>query len=145
METPAPTPIIAPKTVNGIVIKQAVIAAFVTIVLAGMNVYTERARQHDVREAKLAIAVVADKTEDVQATLEEVTVATDDKLEVIHKLVNSSMGEQKRVKAAALRMLALNTGLPEDQKAANDAEREYLDHQAKQADADADAGTKTPQ
>lgn len=75
------------------------------------------------------VEVALKKTDDTVATkLEEIAKVAD----ATHLLVNSAMGAQKRLLATTARALADRTGNREDIKAAELAEKESADHEAKQ-------------
>lgn len=73
------------------------------------------------------------KARKTEATIEK-TAAT---VDIVHTLVNSQMGEQLRIGMVAARTLANVTKAPADMNLADEAERKYSDHQAKQAVVDA--------
>jgi hypothetical protein len=113
------------------ILAQALIAACVTIVLAYM--------QH-----RAAI-----KVEEVRVSLQRETALAALKLDEIakvgqatHMLCNSAMMAQKRLLAVSARALASKTGTPEDNLAADVAEKELRDHTAKQAAVDARAAQR---
>lgn len=70
--------------------------------------------------------------EDVRDTLETKTIASDEKLDVIHDLVNSDMGQEKLRVARALQRVAELTKDVADIEAAKAAIIDYNDHQKRQ-------------
>src|SRR5687767_12101532 len=86
------------------VIWQAIIAAIVTIALAGMNLYSAR--------------LAAGKVETVRTELKTTTAATDVKLEEIHVLVNSNLQVQLQARMELSQWKADQTKLPADIEAA---------------------------
>lgn len=64
-------------------------------------------------------------------------VKQDAKLEVVHTLVNSGMGEQLRIGMVSARTLANLQPSSENNEMAAQAEKKYLVHEASQAKADA--------
>ncbi len=84
------------------------------------------------------------EVQQVAATLEQTKmVASAERAETlkgvqaIHTLVNSNMGAQLKVSAVALRRVAEYSSHPDDVAAADMAERQLRDHEAKQATVDA--------
>jgi hypothetical protein len=109
-----------------------------------------------VAEVKTAAEVAAARVEEVSETLRSSTAAAaagaaaqDRKLDGLavvarstHTLVNSERGALLKVAAVALRRLARAADATRDDvEAADEAERLYADHQAKQSDVDAQPGT----
>ena len=130
------------------VVWQAAIAGFVTLVLAYMSQRTKAA-------VDVAASDAAKKVKDVKNTLDTVTAERDEhaekqdkKLEdiakvgtAVHALVNSAMGAQLKIGALALRRVADDhKGNPDDQAAADVAEKALKDHIAGQAIIDAKSG-----
>lgn len=73
------------------------------------------------------------------AKVDEIVVTTGNTQrmsEAVHTLVNSNMGIQLQLTMAALRRLAVVTKDPSDIVAADEAEKLWHDHQAKQASVD---------
>jgi hypothetical protein len=73
----------------------------------------------------------------VVASIAPVVQATAEKLEVVHKLTNSNLGEQLRIGAIAARTLAISSKLPEHVALAEVAENKVRLHEADQARVDA--------
>jgi hypothetical protein len=78
---------------------------------------------------------------EVKSALTEHTTSQDKKLDAIHALVNSAMGAQLKMTADALRAVADANTTPENIQAAEEAEKLYDEHQAKQAVVDASSKT----
>jgi hypothetical protein len=78
-------------------------------------------------------SIVLQKTNAVQVklALEEAGVKSDDKLNVIHGLVNGNMTEQKRVTMLQASRIAAITKDPADIALAEDAARSYRDFQSR--------------
>ncbi len=119
------------------VVWQAAIGAIVTIVLAWMQQRTKDAVQKAAEEA-------AAKVNEVKVALVDTTAMTDEKLDsivktgtAIHTLVNSAMGEQKRLLAVTSRAKADLTRDPVDIVAAEVAEQSHREHVKKQSRLDA--------
>ncbi len=92
-----------------------------------------------VAEVARAQAETSRHVEDVKDALKQSTVAAavkaDEGLKIAkdtHTLVNSNMGVQLRLNAELSRWKANQTGLPEDARAADVAERMIREHEAKQ-------------
>lgn len=68
---------------------------------------------------QLAVTRARKEVEKIKATAEKSTV----KLDTIHTLVNSAMGDQKRIAAVLARRVALLTGAKEDEVIASEAEK----------------------
>lgn len=115
-----------------VVVWQAMIAAGVTITLAWMS-----QRNHDVLKDTAEKSAI--KTEEVKQTLdvrtdrdEESAKKLSEVVKETHALVNSSFQTQLRIAAVALRRVADLSKLPEDIRAAEDAEKLYTEHKTKQ-------------
>jgi hypothetical protein len=78
-------------------------------------------------------ARVSKRAQAVQDQLEENNRQRNRQLTTIHTLVNSGMSEQKRINMLLAKRVAKMTGDPLDLKVAEDAERIYMEHEAKQA------------
>ena len=68
----------------------------------------------------------------VKTALQEATVKSNNKLNVIHGLVNGSMAEQKRVVMMQAKRIAELTNSPADHALALNAERSYIEQQKRQ-------------
>ena len=118
--------------------------AFLSVVAQCFSVYF--VAKLNTKQAAAAIAVAAVKSQaadaavmvqEVKTNLADTNFIANEKLNNIHTLVNSSMGLQLKMTAAALRRLALLTKDPEDEKAAQMAIELSKEHEAKQAEVDA--------
>jgi hypothetical protein len=85
----------------------------------------------------------AKATVEVKDTLATNETNTTKKLDTIHVLVNSKLGAVLRSLAIALRQNAIDRPTPENLKAAEDAENDTREHDAKQAAVDAQHGAST--
>lgn len=99
--------------------------------------------QIDARAAAVKVEAVAVKVEEAKQALEASDSKTEESLEELkktgdstHVLVNSQMSWQLKISAVALRRIADLTKDPEDDAAAELAEKALLEHDAKQKKAD---------
>jgi hypothetical protein len=76
---------------------------------------------------------VVERAKEVQEHLEENNRQRNRQLTTIHTLVNSGMSEQKRINMLLAKRVAKMTGDALDLKVADDAERIYMEHEAKQS------------
>ncbi len=108
-----PTPLLKRLGITDVMV-QALIAAFVTLILGWMSHATKQ-------------AVVA-----VDASVKESTVLNSTKIGQIHELVNSNFTTQLKLTAVALRRVADLTKHPDDIKAATLAEKLLSDREDEQ-------------
>jgi hypothetical protein len=83
-------------------------------------------------QANAKVDVVAEKTEEVRTTLAHTQGINAERLDSIHKLVNSHMREQLRINADALADLAAATGTVTDEARATASKKLLNDHDAAQ-------------
>src|SRR6476469_10016380 len=95
----------------------ALITGLVAVQVAKLNGKTA--------EANRKADAVAEKTEQVRQTLHDTQGANAERLDSIHRLVNSHMREQLRINAEALTDLAAATGTQKDRDRA-EASRKLL-------------------
>jgi len=84
------------------------------------------------RRAEKKADIVAVKAEEVKEVLAKKAIATDEKLDSIHVLVNSDMGKEKLKVAKRSRRIADLTKDPLDIAIAEEDEAAYAKHQASQ-------------
>ena len=109
------------------VVWQAIIAAAVTVILAWMNQRTKNAVTETAKEAAV-------KTAEVKTDLAISHDIQNDKLNTIHGLVNSALGDVKKNLAVTARSKAEITNSPIDIAAAEKAEQDSTRHDQTQTE-----------
>jgi len=114
--------LISASIVNTLTNKLAAIKADANAKIAAVKVEQATAMiQESAVQTEMKLAKIAQVTQDTNATGEK-----------IHILVNSNMAKALKAVAIALRTVATLRDTPENEKAAQDAEDIYADHEAKQ-------------
>ena len=129
------------------------IISLIGVIFTGYMAFKMAQLNASQKQAAVEVQAVAEKAKEAAAEVKEVKVAlkettanTDAKLdniakvgEAVHTLVNSSMSAQLKISAVALRRIAEMTRHPEDDAAAQLAEKLDREHTVKQAVVDAKA------
>jgi hypothetical protein len=121
------------------IVWQAIIGGCVTVVLAWLQLRTQVIMKNTAKSAVATGKEAASKADDVKQDLKKTTGAIREQLTELgvvsrdtHTLVNNNMAIQLRLNASLSRRLADMTGKQEDKDAAEQADRLYREHEAKQ-------------